>query len=68
MKKEIKEELDYKHKLIMEELAYTRKTEENKQKGIMELEEQKHQLKLEELRISFAESKKLQEAKARIRF
>ncbi len=61
-----KELIDYKHKLKMKELEYSRETDRIKKEGLLDLEKQKHRWKLEEGRIYVAEQRKLIQLKDRI--
>ncbi len=61
-----KELIDYKHKLKMKELEYSRETDRIKKEGLLDLEKQKHRWKLEEGRIYIAEQRKLIQLKDRI--
>lgn len=54
---------DYKHKLKMKELKFQRQSDLMRYNQLFNLEKQKHDWKLEEQRIYFAEQKKHQIAK-----
>ena len=62
---ENKKELDYKHELNMKELEFIRETNNIRYNQNLSIEEKKHEWKLEEGRIWFAEQRKLQAAKER---
>lgn len=64
-KKESKELTDYRHKLKMKELEFLRQSDLLRYNQFHSLEKQKHDWRMEEQRINFAESRKLQEARIR---
>ena len=62
---ENKKEIDHKHELNMKELEFIRETNNIRYNQNLSIEEKKHEWKLEEGRIWFAEQRKLQAAKER---
>lgn len=57
--------IDYKHKSVMKELEFIRETNNIRYNQNLSIEEKKHEWKLEEGRIWFAEQRKLQAARER---